>query len=265
MTSITWSRLTMIIHQLDHFLFTRVIHWHSAFTALFSYFHRRLRLPLFQLELGHMLIINNMSTRGSLLHNHHQHSIIIPLSSSSSFFTSPVCGGWVYPALRAPSPRCRLLRTPGFEMSQTSGKGAGWGKRRESGMRQEDEETERRKQSMKCYSISTWNKPGTSPVKKANLRLEKCFDSLAHGLMYPSSGPPFIRSKTWAGLRSCLNLRRNFTPWLSPLLELTRTRRGLVHDAEVAFQKPERKVCTWVNHFWNKLSKWAFLMRDLSK
>lgn len=57
---------------------------------------------------------------------------------------------------------------------------------------------------------------------------------------YPSSGPPFIRSKTWAGLSSCLNLRRNFTPWLSPLLELTRTRRGLLQDAEVAFQKPER-------------------------
>lgn len=69
-------------------------------------------------------------------------------------------------------------------------------------------------------------------------------------LKYPSSGPPFIRSKTWAGLRSCLNLRRNFTPWLSPLLELTRTRSGLVHDAEVAFQKPERKVCKWTNMFW---------------
>ncbi len=78
----------------------------------------------------------------------------------------PVCADWVCRSLRAPSPRCRLLRTPGFEMSQTSGKGAGWGKRRESGMRQEDEETERRKQSMKCYSISTWNKPGTSPVRK---------------------------------------------------------------------------------------------------
>ena len=42
----------------------------------------------------------------------------------------------------------------------------------------------------------------------------------------PRLGPPFIRSKTWAGLRSCLKRRRNLTPWLSPDLELTKTRRG---------------------------------------
>lgn len=59
---------------------------------------------------------------------------------------------------------------------------------------------------------------------------------------YPSSGPPFIRSKTCAGLSCCLNFRRNFTPWLSPLLELTMTSRGLEHEAEVAFQKPEKNV-----------------------
>lgn len=29
---------------------------------------------------------------------------------------------------------------------------------------------------------------------------------------YPRWGPPFMRSKTWAGLRNCLNLRRNLTP-----------------------------------------------------
>lgn len=38
----------------------------------------------------------------------------------------PVCGGRVYPALRAPSPRCRLPRTPGCETSQTSGRDADW-------------------------------------------------------------------------------------------------------------------------------------------
>lgn len=48
-----------------------------------------------------------------------------------------------------------------------------------------------------------------------------------------------MRSKTWAGFSSCLNLRRNFTPWLSPLFELTKTNNGLVQDGgHVAFQKP---------------------------
>lgn len=56
---------------------------------------------------------------------------------------------------------------------------------------------------------------------------------------YPRWGPPFMRSKTWAGFSSCLNLLRNFTPWLSPLLELTKTSSGLVQDGgHVAFQKP---------------------------
>lgn len=48
-----------------------------------------------------------------------------------------------------------------------------------------------------------------------------------------------MRSKTWAGFSSCLNLLRNFTPWLSPLFELTKTNNGLVQDGgHVAFQKP---------------------------
>lgn len=56
---------------------------------------------------------------------------------------------------------------------------------------------------------------------------------------YPRWGPPFMRSKTWAGFSSCLNLRRNFTPWLSPLFELTKTNKGLVQEGgQVAFQKP---------------------------
>ena len=43
---------------------------------------------------------------------------------------------------------------------------------------------------------------------------------------HPSTGPPCIRSNTCAGLRSCLKRRRNRTPWLSPLLLFTNTRRG---------------------------------------
>lgn len=52
-----------------------------------------------------------------LLHHH-------PFSSSSSA-SSPAYGGSVCPVLRAPSPHCRRLHTPGYETSQTSGKGAG--------------------------------------------------------------------------------------------------------------------------------------------
>ena len=46
------------------------------------------------------------------------------------------------------------------------------------------------------------------------------------GVTDPRPGPPFMRSKTCAGLSSCLNRRRNFTPWLSPDLELTNTSSG---------------------------------------
>lgn len=61
-------------------------------------------------------------------------------------------------------------------------------------------------------------------------------------LPHPRCGPPLTKSKTWAGLSSCLKRRKNFTPWLSPLLELTKTRRGLAHDGgQVAFQKPDNK------------------------
>lgn len=42
----------------------------------------------------------------------------------------------------------------------------------------------------------------------------------------PSSGPVETRSKTCAGLSNCLKRRKNLTPWLSPDLELTKTRRG---------------------------------------
>lgn len=58
---------------------------------------------------------------------------------------------------------------------------------------------------------------------------------------YPKWGPPFIKSNTWAGFSNCLKRRRNFTPWLSPLLELTKTNRGLTQNENVALQKPVRE------------------------
>lgn len=52
-----------------------------------------------------------------------------------------------------------------------------------------------------------------------------------------------MRSKTCAGFSSCLNLLRNFTPWLSPLFELTKTSKGLVQDGgQVAFQNPSESM-----------------------
>lgn len=132
------------------------------------------------------------------------------LSSSSppcfSSLFSPVYGDWACPARRAPSPRCRHPRTPEYEMLQTSGRAAA------------------------CEQRERWYEK----IDMEGLNM-KAMRTKTH----PSSGPPFIRSKTWAGFRSCLNLRRNLTPWLSPLLEFTRTSRGLAQDPEVAFQKPD--------------------------
>lgn len=66
---------------------------------------------------------------------------------------------------------------------------------------------------------------------------------------YPRCGPPFIRSKTCAGFNSCLNRRRNFTPWLSPLLLLTKTNNGLVHvGGHDAFQNPACDVTFVLKH-----------------
>lgn len=39
-----------------------------------------------------------------------------------------------------------------------------------------------------------------------------------------------------------MNRRRNLTPWLSPLLELTKTNRGLTQKQNVALQKPVKKT-----------------------
>lgn len=43
---------------------------------------------------------------------------------------------------------------------------------------------------------------------------------------YPGPGPFPMRSNTCAGFNNCLNRLRNFTPWLSPDLELTNTNNG---------------------------------------
>ena len=40
------------------------------------------------------------------------------------------------------------------------------------------------------------------------------------------SGPQVAMSYTCSGFRSCLNLLKNLTPWLSPLRELTRATHG---------------------------------------
>lgn len=138
---------------------------------------------------------------------------------------SPVYAGWACRAPTAPSPRCRLHRTPGCETSQTSGRAAAC----------EPEE--------RITAESGWALWGQRIDVSSKTRT------------YPSSGPPFIRSKTWAGFRSCLNLRRNFTPWLSPLLEFTRTRRGLAQDPEVAFQKPNGKDWKWKKNLIKKQTK----------
>ena len=83
---------------------------------------------------------------------------------------------------------------------------------------------------------------------------------------HPKWGPPLTRSNTWAGFSSCLNRRRNFTPWLSPLLELTKTRRGLAQDGgHVAFQKPIPKhgiVTHEKIHFQNSLWSGRFLNKS---
>ena len=80
---------------------------------------------------------------------------------------------------------------------------------------------------------------------------------------YPKCGPPFIRSKTCAGLSSCLKRRRNLTPWLSPLFEFTKTKSGLLQDGgQDAFQKPgcQKKrlrttVCMLCTNGWCRKSK----------
>ena len=61
---------------------------------------------------------------------------------------------------------------------------------------------------------------------------------------HPGKGPPFMRSNTWAGFSSCLNLRRNLTPWLSPDLEFTNTSRGDVLPCRhlVASHKPSESM-----------------------
>lgn len=103
---------------------------YSAFFRFHFRFQENAQHQWAQLKKKKFFYHINISTRvccfflPSVLYSYLQYYIIVPSSSSS-----PVYGGWVYPALRAPSPRCRLLRTPGYETSQTSGKGVGWGRR----------------------------------------------------------------------------------------------------------------------------------------
>ena len=66
----------------------------------------------------------------------------------------------------------------------------------------------------------------TQPMDPSPLQMRIRKGSKWRKSLKPRPGPPFIRSKTWAGLRSCLNRRRNFTPWLSPDFELTKTNNG---------------------------------------
>ena len=53
---------------------------------------------------------------------------------------------------------------------------------------------------------------------------------------YPGPGPPLTRSKTCAGFNNCLNLLRNFMPWLSPDLLFTKTKSGLQPFGRTASQ-----------------------------
>ena len=55
-----------------------------------------------------------------------------------------------------------------------------------------------------------------------------------NSMSHPNVGPLTLRSKTWAGFRSCLNLLMKRTPWLSPLFELTNTSSGLLCPFVVA-------------------------------
>lgn len=83
-----------------------------------------------------------------------------------------------------------------------------------------------------------------SSAEKPSVFRAQCYISFKRDLSiinYPKWGPPFIKSNTWAGFSNCLNRRRNFTPWLSPLLELTKTNRGLTQNENVALQKPVKK------------------------
>lgn len=65
---------------------------------------------------------------------------------------------------------------------------------------------------MSNLSISDKTQPTEpSPLHTSIRNGSKCLKSLR-----PSLGPVDIRSNTCAGFNSCLNLLKNFTPWLSP-------------------------------------------------
>lgn len=81
------------------------------------------------------------------------------------------------------------------------------------------------KQKLTCIfnrSISD----STHPIEPSPLHIRIRNGSKWRNSLKPNSGPVEMRSNTWAGFKSCLKRRKNLTPWLSPDLELTKTKRG---------------------------------------
>lgn len=66
----------------------------------------------------------------------------------------------------------------------------------------------------------------TQPTDPSPLQIRMRNGSKWRNNLSPSWGPDEIKSKTCAGFNNCLKRRKNFTPWLSPDLELTKTRSG---------------------------------------
>lgn len=149
-----------------------------------------------------------------------------PYLFCSVIFTVPVYGDWVCRFLTGPSPHCHHLHTPVSGSCQTSETGADLGQKKITSY-----------QGIWIYCMSDFKYCVCINQMKNVCLLH--IQTVLTWLPHPRCGPPFTRSKTWAGLSNCLKRRRNFTPWLSPLLELTKTRRGLAHEGgQVAFQKP---------------------------
>lgn len=69
----------------------------------------------------------------------------------------------------------------------------------------------------------------TQPIEPSPLQMSIRNGSKCRNSRNPNSGPVTGKLKTWAGFSNCLKRRKNFTPWLSPDLELTNTRSGEKH------------------------------------
>lgn len=66
----------------------------------------------------------------------------------------------------------------------------------------------------------------TQPTDPSPLQIRIRNGSKCRNSRRPNWGPDEIKSNTWAGFNNCLKRRKNLTPWLSPDLELTKTRSG---------------------------------------